>query len=220
MAEQPKTKSEEQPKSEEELKRKREFFSSTSELETSICIEHDSVSTLKQKKKKSKQKSCDESNQENGNTTTESTEKSMTMKLMSQMNQINAKLQTLHNCIYMINKKLENCMEKGDISIKSMINEMVDKMKESILNSLVQNIEVIEGKLFDREQSCDKMAEKVRALERKIDEQRQMNEELERKLNGMKEDRTKYENEAEQYSRRNNIKITGLEDTQKKRNST
>ena len=32
----------------------------------------------------------------------------------------------------------------------------------------------------------------------------------------MKEDRMKYENEAEEYSQGNNIKITSLEDTHKK----
>ena len=204
-------------KADEELKRKRQVVSSTSELDTSVTEERTPLD--KQKKKKSKQKGNETNSIEKDNTSPIVHEKSEIKDLIIQMRQMNSKLQHLDSSISTINKKLENVMEKGDGSIRAMMNEMIGQMKESVVQTVVKSIEILEGKLFEREEKCDKIEAELKDLETKLHEQKASNENLEKKIVELAEDRYRYENQAEQYSRRNNINIIGLDDDNKKENA-
>ena len=52
-----------------------------------------------------------------------------------------------------INEKLFNVMQKDDGSLKYMIKETVNQMKNDLLNVLENRVEKLEAKLFDREES-------------------------------------------------------------------
>lgn len=193
----------------EDYKRKRPTVSSTSELDNSIVEEK---ALDKQKKKKSKQKGDDDRQQQ-------TMKESEIPNLTHQMNKINSKLEKLDDSVKTVNTKLGNVMVKGDGSIKTMmrdiITEMFTDMKENLLQSITHNMEVLEGKLFERDQECDQLKKEMKELEVSLEDQKSKNESLENEMHKMNENRMKFENQSEQYSRRNNITITGIKDNTK-----
>ena len=67
--------------------------------------------------------------------------------------------------------------------------------------------------MFEREQEYDKLKESIKSLDKTILEKNLEKENIEESIRKQGEIIKKLENETEQYSRRNNIKIRGLPDT-------
>ncbi|KAH3836756.1 hypothetical protein DPMN_110131 [Dreissena polymorpha] len=67
--------------------------------------------------------------------------------------------------------------------------------------------------MFEREQEYDKLKESIQSLDKTILEKNLEKENIEESIRKQGEIIKKLENETEQYSRRNNIKIRGLPDT-------
>ena len=133
--------------------------------------------------------------------------------LIKQTRQINSKLERLDGCMNRVNKKLENVMMKGDTSIRDTLKDLITEMKDELLKSVINRIEHLEGKMFEREQEYDKLKESIQSLDKTILEKNLEKENIEESIRKQGEIIKKLENETEQYSRRNNIKIRGLPDT-------
>ncbi|WAR27363.1 hypothetical protein MAR_013067 [Mya arenaria] len=136
-----------------DLKRKRSETSSVSELDTSRTkgIEAEGTTKEKQKKKKSKKAEINEDS-----------DMADIKEIMKQWKQINTKLERLES-------KIEKAVLKGDGTIRSSIKDLMTEMKEDLLKSVTNRIEILEGKLFEKEESSEKLAQKVTALEEQLE---------------------------------------------------
>lgn len=196
-------------------KRKRSEQSSLSELDSSV--NEASSSKLKEKEskqKKKKTKTADEEKRVNDEERNEN-ERKLTKDLssiMKQMNQINAKLEKVDGSMKTMNSRLDNVMMKDDGSLRETIKDLLVKMKDDLLQSVIRNIEVIEGKLFDKEKECDELKQNMSKLQIEIESQKDQCKVLQRELSKSENLRKKSANDIEQYSRRNNLKISGLDD--------
>ena len=168
-------------------KRKRSEKSSCSDFDTSLDQTERTDNKNKQSKKKSKIVTSLEPQ----------TSASMSdLDLKKQLNEIN--------------KKLSNVITKDDDSIKNMIRETFLLMKTELLESVSHRIDILEGKLFDKEEENSKLKEKLELLENE-------NEIIKTAQNQAKlDDKTDQEkikeqiNNLEQYGRRNNLRIDGI----------
>lgn len=155
--------------------------SSSSELDSSMEIE------VKQKNKKGK------------------TEESLqTIAEMSEKTQDKDSSLDIKKELQAINKKLSNVITKGDNTLKDLIVETINKLKESLLESVIKRIEILESSLHDSEMEKEKLQKKVEALNnaRQSEENQELRETVmlqNEKLNTL-----------EQYSRRNNVIISGI----------
>lgn len=125
---------------------------------------------------------------------------------------ITRKLGEVDRSIAEIKVRMGNVMTKDDRSIRQTIQDFLQQMKDELLASVNKNIEVLESRLFDREREHDELRERVGTLERKIESQAIDVETLKKEIMKKDEARRKAENEMEQYSRRNNLIISGVED--------
>lgn len=193
-----------------ESKRKRSEMSSTSEVETSIVENKDGdVDKNKGKQKKKKQKQ-----NENSNERCQSSEFSTPADLVKQMKTINEQLVNLDASMKKFDQKIGNVMMKDDSCLKDTIKKLFGEMKDDLLRSVIKNLEVIEGKLYDKELEIDKLKTETQTLQKCLESQRTEFDTLQQEVWKIDTARKKAENEVEQYSRRNNIKISGIDDTQ------
>ncbi|KAH3824156.1 hypothetical protein DPMN_125986 [Dreissena polymorpha] len=88
--------------------------------------------------------------------------------LIKQTRQINSKLERLDGCINRVNKKLENVMMKGHTSIRDTLKDLITEMKDELLTSVINRIDQLERKMFEREQEYDKLKESVQSLDKTI----------------------------------------------------
>lgn len=184
---------------EDDSKRKRSENSSISELELSTIEEGKKG---KQRKKKQKKTDINQS----------AVSEIDTAELMSQMKNINLKLEKLDGSIKKINERFENVMIKGDGTLRETMKELLREMKDGLLKSVEQKMEILEGKLFERDQENDRLKTKIATLETTVANKVSENDDLKETVQTVNDDRKQFENESEQYSRRNNIKIRGIPD--------
>lgn len=109
-----------------------------------------------------------------------------------------------------INDKLANVLTKDDGNIRAMMKEMITQMKEELLKSVVYRLDILEGNLFTKDQENDKLKEHVKSLGKTVDEQGEENNNLRYKLRKSEEKTEEFLNEVEQYSRSNNVRISGI----------
>ncbi|KAH3804253.1 hypothetical protein DPMN_132535 [Dreissena polymorpha] len=124
--------------------------------------------------------------------------------IVTQMKIINTKLEKLDTSMNSVNKRLENVIIKGDGTLYKTIKDLFAEMKDDLSKSVVKNVEILEGRLFEKEQEMDKLKATSQVLETDIKNQKKMNENLLKELKQIDMKRQKYENESEQYSRANN----------------
>ncbi|MES9884901.1 MAG: hypothetical protein ABW185_29000, partial [Sedimenticola sp.] len=193
-------------------KRKRSEVSSTSELETSTIDPSESQKSGKSKKKAKKMSKTNEPTiDEYFSSTKEDTHMKGEMKeIRLQLKDVNAKLTTMINKVEKSDKKLENTVKKDDGSLRSLLKEMMAEMKEELLNSVVNRLEILEGRLFDKDAKNDELKLEVARLEKEVVEQKRENEALRNNINSSNDKMTKVCNDMEQYSRSNNIRIHGI----------
>ncbi|KAH3866213.1 hypothetical protein DPMN_029271 [Dreissena polymorpha] len=198
-------------------KRKRSEVSSTSELEPSLA---EAPTNQKQKKKKKKGQLSDTSIDCIDELDTEEPNVSCFKKelenVLKQMRQINSKLERLDGSMNRVNGKLEHVVMKGDGSLRETLKELIKEMKDDLLKSVINKIEIVGSKVFEKEQECDALRTLLKTMESMVNDKDEANDRLEEMVKKQEEKLKKLENETEQYSRRNNIKIRGIQDTDAK----
>ena len=116
----------------------------------------------------------------------------------------------LHAQLKQINKKLSNVLTKDDNSIKDLIRETLKTMKNDFLESVSHRIDILEGKLFEKEEENTQLKEKIEQLEK---ENEKIKSEQNKANDVILNDQTKLKgelNNLEQYGRRNNLRFNGL----------
>ena len=124
-------------------KRKRSEKSSVSDLDNSVEIPKE---TSKAKKKKKKEEN------------TEKTIKPLEKVMEDSNSDIASQLKA-------INTKLANVITKDDSTLQTLIRETFKEMKEELLKSVSHRIDILEGKLFEKEQENDELKEKIKKVE-------------------------------------------------------
>ena len=167
-------------------KRKRSEKSSCSDFDTSID-KTESTENKKQSKKKSK--------------IIKSTEPQTSASMGDQ---------DLNKQLLEINKKLSNVLTKDDDSIKNMIKETFLLMKTELLESVLHRIDILEGKLFEKEEENTKLKEKLESLEKENESIKTAQNQAKVDDNIDQEKLKEQINNLEQYGRRNNLRIDGI----------
>lgn len=162
-------------------KRKRASETSVSELDSSIEASNKPTANTKQKKKKGK---------------VGESEPIPEVDISKELREIN--------------QKLSNVITKDDSSLKDAITDVINQMKDALLNTVEKKIEFLEGKLFERDQDNDKLKAKITELENKIDSAADKQAQQKSNSQLLEEKQACKLNDLEQYGRRNNIRITGV----------
>ena len=120
-----------------------------------------------------------------------------------------------------INKKLSNVITKEDGTLRDMIKEVFQQMKDEFLHSVSHRIDILEGKLFEKDKENDSLKETIKKLETEIEsrkteieEQKAENSKLQTQIEKNAEIASGKINDLEQYGRRNNLKISGLPESE------
>lgn len=123
----------------------------------------------------------------------------------------------IKNELHEINLKLAKMVTKDDSSLKDLIVSVIDQMKDSILQTIEKRVGILESHLFESQKENDRLKKEVRNLEQKLSEK--VNDQN-TKLTGMKATHVERINDIEQYGRRNNLVISGIQEaTETKRNA-
>ncbi|KAH3859813.1 hypothetical protein DPMN_102636 [Dreissena polymorpha] len=77
--------------------------------------------------------------------------------VITQMKKINLRLEKLDENLNTFNKKLENVLVKDDGSLQGAIKESLMEIKEDLLKPVIKSVEILEGRLFEKEQEEDKL---------------------------------------------------------------
>ena len=103
-----------------------------------------------------------------------------------------------------MNKKLNNILTKDDTSfIKKIISDTIEEMKDKILSSVINRIEKVEGDNHE-------IAVENTKLKKQLEKQNKEIAKLKEKVDTDLVKTNKQINALEQYGRRNNVRITGL----------
>ena len=139
-----------------DTKRKRKEISSVSELDTSGAINSPKEEQkLKQKKKKKPKTDTEASG-------------------FTKQEEIQSKGESVHPNVCKqleeINKKLSNVLRKDDGFLRDLIKDMFQQMKEEFLGAVYKRIEILEGKLFEKDQDNDTLLKSIDVLKQRIKE--------------------------------------------------
>ena len=209
---------------EKDKKRKISALSSTSELDTSSYSPSVDVSKKKKKSKGNKEgkKKKKAASAEDGNTQHQMSDG----KMASSGEGASPKSPTttipdINRQLSEINKKLSNVITKGDDTIREMIKDIFQQMKEEFLKSVSHRIDILEGKLFEKDKENESLRKKIAELETDIEnrkseivEQKLEKENLVKQMEKNAEIADSKINDLEQYGRRNNLKINGLPESE------
>ena len=120
-----------------------------------------------------------------------------------------------------INKKLSNVITKGDGTLRDMIKEVLQQMKDEFLHSVSHRIDILEDKLFEKDKENDSLKKTISKLQTEIDnrkteieDQKAENSKLQAQIEKSAETANGKINDLEQYGRRNNLKISGLPESE------
>ena len=116
-----------------------------------------------------------------------------------------------------INQKLSNVITKGDGTLREMIRDIFQELKEEFLKSLSHRMDILEGKLFEKETEIDSLKKQISDLKTDIDNrkaeiemQKSENSKLKREIDKSVITANEKFNDLEQYGRKSNLKIDGL----------
>ena len=192
--------------------RKRKDISSVNELDTSGTAGNSQNISGKSKKKKKKPKTAT-ALAESTTSTKEGTSGGKTGQVATEM----AVPSEMKRQLKEINNKLSNVITKDDGFLRGLIKEMFQQMKDEFLNSVHKRIDILEGKLFEKDEENDKLKKNISDLKKdiadkqdEIDERKAENIKLKEEIESMNINMESKMNDIEQYSRKNNIRISGL----------
>ena len=184
-----------------ENNRKRKEISSVSELDTSGATPKEEQSR-KQKKKK-KPKTDAEVSESTNQIESQSKGAPFYPNLVKQLEEIKG--------------KLSNVLRKDVDVLRDLIKEMFQQMKEEFLGSVYKRIEILEGRLFEKDQDNDRLLKDIEKLntqieekDLKIEEQKTENKKLRDQIETVNLNMSAKLNEMEQYNRKPNIRINGI----------
>ena len=112
-----------------------------------------------------------------------------------------------------INMKLNNVLTKDSTELKDLIKNINVQLKEEMLGSVITRIEKIESDLFEKEEENIRMTKQIDKIKQELDEQKNETEILRKQLKLQETSNELKLNEIEQYSRRSNIKIEVIPDS-------
>lgn len=198
--------------SSEDLKRKRESTSSEADNSLSsindknindknMTMPTDKQTTEKQKKKKNKK------GEQAGNQASKPQQPEEQKDVALDMNYIRNEL----SCI---NKQLSNVLKKDDGDLKIIIETLMQNMKKELTKSIEKKIDVLEEKLFTKEQENDSLKKKIGELSEKLESSKDEEKKLRKEVENLQKANDERINELDQYTRRNNVIIDGLPDNQ------
>ena len=206
--------------------RKRKDISSVSELDTSAGSPA-ALTGKKSKKKKKKEGKIEEETQDSESGARGGAKGDQPEKEESYKSDVSKQLAD-------INKKLSNVLTKDDGFLRTLIKEIFQQLKDDFLHSVNNRIEILEGRLFERDQENDNLSKTVKGLnttvenlnktidnlkkqtenkQKEITEQKAENEKLSKEIETLKQNTGAKINDLEQYSRKNNIRISGMTET-------
>ena len=123
----------------------------------------------------------------------------------------------IHRQLSDINQKLSNVITKGDGTLREMIRDIFQELKEEFLKSLSHRMDILEGKLFEKEKENDSLKKQISDLKTDIDNrkaeiemQKSENSKLKREIDKSVITANEKFNDLEQYGRKSNLKIDGL----------
>ena len=184
-------------------KRKRKEISSVSELDTSGATNNPKEEQKQNQKKKKKPKT--------------DTDVSEPTKQEESQSKGSPPYSNLGKQLEEINKKLSNVLRKDDGFLRELIKEMFQQMKEEFLGSVYKRIELLEGRLFEKDQDNDRLLKDIDELKKriekkdlKIEEQKTENKKLSDQIETVNLNMSAKLNEMEQYNRKTNIRINGI----------
>lgn len=183
----------------DDKKRKRVTLSSASSILDSSATSPNE--TNKQKKKKKKKKPV-------------KTESEIEEKMAADQGSP-SDLSKLTKQIADLNFKMTKMISREDGGLRSIIKEIFYEMKEEFLKSVSHRIDVLEGKLFEKETQNDVLKKEVNKLEKELATQKVENDNLREEISRRERKTSERMNHLEQYSRINNIRINGLKEDEK-----
>ncbi|KAH3787149.1 hypothetical protein DPMN_165269 [Dreissena polymorpha] len=110
-----------------------------------------------------------------------------------------------------MNDKVKDIIERDDERLKILVNDLFDKLKERLLTSCTKQIEILEARLFEEEIENDTLKKNVKNLKSQVNLQSEENAKLKTELANQENNRRRSENDSNQYSRSNNIILSGIE---------
>ena len=179
----------------QQRKRNHSDLSSISELDTSNSSPQ---AQLKKKKKKGKGASKKEQG-ESSEAMTSETEKCFAV---------------VRKELKEINTKLSNVICKDDVYLKEIIKDTFQLMKDEFLKSVSHRIDILEGKLFEKEEENDKLKSKIKDLNKSLEDQKAENNMLRKEVQNVNSVAEEKFNDLEQYGRRDSIRIFGVPESQ------
>ena len=95
-----------------------------------------------------------------------------------------------------MNKKLESIMKNNNTQLKEMIERVFGKMKDRLVN----RIELLEGKLLEKERENDELKTQITSLKENLQKQKDDNEALQIENKRIHKHHDMRINDAEQYN--------------------
>lgn len=188
--------------------KKRKGSELSSELDTSVNSPEKAISLKPRRPKKKKAKSNSEkvqsrvgnreSEDQTGIRAKDSKEKKMTAEISKQLE--------------VINKKLSSVITKDDGFLRDLIRGMFQQMKDEFLQGVNHRIELLEGRLFEKDQENEKLKREITVLNKKIADEKEEKNKLVDQIQKVNEAAEERINDQEQYGRRNNLRINGIEE--------
>ena len=126
-----------------------------------------------------------------------------------QPNIIKGIYKTIQHVLSVVQLKLSNVIAKDDNTLKDANIEVVNQMKDTILQYIEKRVGILENSLFDSQKENETLKKHVKDLEKALEE-RANKQKVETDRNKIKQ--LEKLNDLEQYGCRNNIIINGIDE--------
>ena len=111
-----------------------------------------------------------------------------------------------------ISKELSNVITKDDGILRELIRDIFQQMKDEFLQGVSHRIELLEGKLFEKDEENDKLRKEITSLNNNLEDQKAENQKLVDQIQTVNDTAEARINDLEQYGRRNKLRISGDDD--------
>ncbi|KAH3748759.1 hypothetical protein DPMN_183210 [Dreissena polymorpha] len=119
-----------------------------------------------------------------------------------------------------ISSKLSHVLTKEDSSvIKDIIKETVEQLKDQLLGNVIRRIEILESYAFEQKREIELLKNENASKSKIIEGLKIQNAALEQNKDRESMQNDEFANATEQYSRRNNLRITGVPEDQDRQSS-
>lgn len=105
-------------------------------------------------------------------------------------------------------------MTSDEGSLREMVKRVMQQMKNDFHKSVFHILDILEGRLFDKEQENEKLKKEKEGLTKVIEAQHSENSKLSRQIKKNAEATDEKINGLKQYGRRSNIRAAGLPESE------